>query len=226
MSRQERSISRVTRSKAAAKASYDQLSRWYDLLAGRFERNYQDAGLQQLGVKQGERILEIGFGTGYALVALARSVGSSGKVAGIDLSEGMCRVAKARVDNAHLSKRAELTCGDAARLPYVAQSFDAVYISFTLELFDTPEIPLVLHECSRVLRDGGRLGVIAMSKRGKATVMTRLYAWAHRYFPRYVDCRPIFVRQALEDAGFHVGDVTALSMWGFPVDIVMGSPGA
>lgn len=226
MSRQERSLSRVTRSKEAAKASYDQLSRWYDLLAGRFERKYQDTGLQQLGVKQGERILEIGFGTGYALVALARSVGSSGKVSGIDLSEGMCRVAQERVDKAHLAERVELTCGDAARLPYVAQSFDAVYISFTLELFDTPEIPLVLHECSRVLRDGGRLGVVAMSKRGKATVMTRLYAWAHRKFPRYVDCRPIFVRQALEVAGFHVGDVTALSMWGLPVDIVVGSLGA
>lgn len=226
MSRQERSLSRVTRSKEAAKASYDQLSRWYDLLAGRFERKYQDTGLQQLGVKQGERILEIGFGTGYALVALARSVGSSGKVSGIDLSEGMCRVAQERVDKAHLAERVELTCGDAARLPYVAQSFDAVYISFTLELFDTPEIPLVLHECSRVLRDGGRLGVVAMSKRGKATVMTRLYAWAHRKFPRYVDCRPIFVRQALEVAGFYVGDVTALSMWGLPVDIVVGSLGA
>lgn len=124
MSRQEMSISRVTRSKEEAKASYDQLSRWYDLLASRFERKYQDAGLQQLGVKQGECVLEIGFGTGYALVALARSVGSSGKVSGIDLSEGMCRVAEARVDKTRLSERVELTCGDAARLPYAARSFD------------------------------------------------------------------------------------------------------
>ena len=226
MSRQEMSISRVTRSKEAAKASYDQLSWWYDLLAGCFERKYQDAALQQLEVKQGERILEIGFGTGYALVTLAQSVGSSGKVYGIDLSEGMCRVAQERVRKAHLAERVELTCGDAARLSYVAQSFDAVYISFTLELFDTPEIPLVLHECWKVLRNGGRLGVVAMSKRGKPTVMTRLYEWAHRKFPRYVDCRPIFVRQALEDAGFHVVTVTAMSMWGLPVDVVVGSLGA
>jgi ubiquinone/menaquinone biosynthesis C-methylase UbiE len=225
MSMSEKSISRVTRSKEEARASYDQLSRWYDLLAGRFEQKYQDAGLQKLRVKQGERVLEIGFGTGYALVALAQSVGSSGKVYGIDLSEGMCRVAKARVDNAHLAERVELTCGDAARLPYVAESFDVVYMSFTLELFDTPEVPIVLGECRRVLRAGGRLGVVAMSKRGRDTLMTRLYEWAHRSFPRYVDCRPIFVRQALEDAGFYVGDVTAMSMWGLPVDIVVASKG-
>ncbi len=226
MSRPEMSISRVTRSKEAAKASYNRLSRWYELLAGRFERKYQDVGLHRLQVREGERVLEIGFGTGYALVTLAQSVGSSGKVSGIDLSEGMCRVAEARVRKAHLSERVKLTCGDAARLPYAAQSFDAVYMSFTLELFDTPEIPIVLGECRRVLRAGGRLGVVAMSKRGKATLMTRLYEWAHTTLPRYVDCRPIFIRQALEDAGFHVEAIAALSMWGLPVDVLVGSLGA
>ena len=164
--------------------------------------------------------------TGYALVALARTVGSSGKVCGIDLSEGMCRVAQARAQKAHMAERVKLTCGDAVRLPYAARSFDAVYMSFTLELFDTPEIPTVLRECARVLRDGGRLGVIAMSKRGRVTLMTRLYAWAHQRFPRYVDCRPIPVRQVIEEAGFQVETVTALSMWGLPVEVVVARKGA
>jgi protein-L-isoaspartate O-methyltransferase len=46
------------------------------------EKRFTESGLQKLKVKEGETVLEIGFGTGHALVALARLVGQSGKVYG------------------------------------------------------------------------------------------------------------------------------------------------
>ncbi len=113
-------ISSVTRTRAEAKASYDRMSRWYDLLAGTSEKKYKDRGLQKLNARAGERVLEIGFGTGECIKTLAQAVGSAGQVCGIDLSPGMLQVARAKISKAGLSANVALTCGDAARLPFAA----------------------------------------------------------------------------------------------------------
>jgi demethylmenaquinone methyltransferase/2-methoxy-6-polyprenyl-1,4-benzoquinol methylase len=223
MPRNGKQISRVTRSKEIAKASYDRMSKWYDFLAGTSEWKFTKTGLELLDAHPGERILEIGFGTGRGILSLADSVGDTGRVYGIDLSEGMFQIATSRVEKAGLAGRVDLRCGDASELPHGSNSFDAVFISFTLELFDTPEIPLVLGECRRVLRDGGRITVVAMSKAAEPSLASKLYNWAHQALPNYVDCRPIFVSESLTDAGFRVANRKQMSMWGLPVDAVLGT---
>jgi ubiquinone/menaquinone biosynthesis C-methylase UbiE len=214
-------ITRVARSKDAARNTYDRLSKWYDLLAGSSERKFTEAGLRKLNVQDGEKILEIGFGTGHSLLALARRVGTTGKVYGVDLSEGMFQVASNRLRKNGMSNRVELQCGDAAHLPFSDHFFDAVFMSFVLELFDTPELPLVMRECQRVLNRTGRIGIVTLSK--KESTAVRLYEWFHMRFPAYVDCRPIFARQTVEAAGFCVTDATEMRMWGLPVDVIIAT---
>jgi ubiquinone/menaquinone biosynthesis C-methylase UbiE len=214
-------ISRVPRSKDQAKTNYDRLSKIYDLLAGSSERRYIERGLQILNLRSGEIALDIGFGTGYAIEAMAGAVGDSGRVYGIDISEGMFGVAQQNIEKTGLSGRVELKCEDATKLPYETDFFNTVFMSFTLELFDTPEIPVLLKECHRVLKSGGRICVVALSKEGEPGIALRLYEWAHKSFPATIDCRPIYVQDALQKAGFHVEHVSIQSMWGLPVEIVM-----
>ena len=214
-------VSRVTRSKQQARATYDRLSRWYDLLAGGSEGRYRDAGVRLLAPQEGDTVLEIGCGTGHALLALAKWVGPSGKVYGVDLSPGMLEVTRSRVERAGVAGRVVLECGDALQLPFKEGFFDGVFTSFTLELFDTPEIPLVLSEWRRALRRGGRICVVGMSARSRPNAMTRLYAWLHETFPQYVDCRPIFVRESLEEAGFKILEATEASLFGLRIELVL-----
>lgn len=224
--RPDEEIRPVRRSKGQARDSYDRLSRSYDLLGGWAEKPARDAGLRLLAATEGEKVLEIGFGTGAALVRLARAVGVGGKVWGLDLSDGMLEAAKRRLWREGLLGSVELRLGDGARLPFHPAVFDAVFLSFTLELFDTEEIPRVLGECRRVLRPGGRLVVVSLSKEHRGRLLprlaVRLYESIHDRWPVAVDCRPIYVARALREAGFGIVGTGLAGMWGLPVEIVRG----
>jgi demethylmenaquinone methyltransferase/2-methoxy-6-polyprenyl-1,4-benzoquinol methylase len=184
------------------------------------EKKYRDAGMDLLLAQEGERILEIGFGTGHCLLGIARAVGPSGRVYGLDLSQGMAGIATKRLQKASLLDRVDVQVGDAAFLPQPPASLDAVFMSFTLELFDTPEIPVVLEQCWKVLRKGGRIVVVAMGQPTKPGAAVRIYEWLHAHMPAAVDCRPIPAGRMVEEAGFLLSEKRSMWMWGLLVEII------
>ena len=225
---EEKSISRVLRSHKEAKRSYDRMSLWYDWIPDSGEKKFINLGLEKLKDHKDERLLEIGFGTGLGLVELARSLKLSGRILGIDISEGMGRKAFKRLKKAGLENQVHLICGDGMELPFQKEAFNSVFMSFTLELFDTPEIHCVLQECRRVLSDRGRLCVVSLSRAGTLSRAVKIYEWIHQKIPKYVDCRPIYVREALEHENFSILNREVKTMWGLPVEIVFArktSPG-
>jgi ubiquinone/menaquinone biosynthesis C-methylase UbiE len=220
-------VTRLPRSKDQIRANYNRLSRWYDLLASRPEKRCREIGLQKLAARPGERVLEIGFGTGHCILALAGAVGAKGKVCGIDLSDGMLAVAMARLEKAGLSDRVDLRRGDALDLllaparggPFEPSSFDGILMSFSLELFDASQTPLLLERCRSALKPDGRMAVISLVKKPIAAV--HIYEWFQEHMPSVVDGGPIHAQADLQAAGFEVSDVTAMSMWGLPVEIIL-----
>ena len=197
--------------------NYDRLSRWYDWFAGS-EKRFTWAGLHLLDPRSGERILEIGSGTGHALVHLAHA---GGRVTGLDLSAGMLYRARNKVSRAGVGQ-VGFCQGDALALPFPSRTFHSIFLSFTLELFDDPDIALVLDECYRVLKPIGHLGVVALAREKQLSV--RLYEWFHQRWPQVVDCRPIHVHRSLIHSGFEIQEAQRMTMWGLPVEIVTAQP--
>ena len=187
------------------KKSYGVMSRFYALAEGIFEKGLRRKGLHLLSVTPSEVVLEVGVGTGYSLKEIANFVGEKGKAHGIDVTPQMLELTRKRLKKAGFMDRVELYEGDARRMPYQNGKFDAVYMASTLELFDTPDIPVVLREVKRVLKPSGRLGVASLTKEGReGSLFIRFYEWLHQRVPKYANCRPIYVEKLLEDAGYQI----------------------
>lgn len=215
----------VAEQEETARASYNRMSKIYGMLSDDSEKEFVKIALDEvLQPKEGDIILEPGFGTGQVLLALAEMVGETGRAYGIDISDGMLAQTTKRIKEAGLLHRVDLQRGSATQMPYADDTFDSVFMSFTLELFPEDQIPIVLAECARVLKPRGRLCVACMSKKGKQGAMEKLYEWSHRKFPTFVDCRPIHADEHLTEAGYTIEEDRLLSMWGLAVQIILATP--
>ena len=111
---------------------------------------------RSLALTAGERLLDVGCGPGDAGIALARALGDTGELVGIDSSDQMLRVARARARPA--ACRVRFTRGDASSLEEPADGFDAVRCERTLQWLPDPAVAVA--EMVRVLRPGGRISLI------------------------------------------------------------------
>ena len=224
--KKEKEILRVKTGNEAIQESYGKMSKYYSLAEGFFEKGLRKGALELLNIQEGEIVLEIGFGTGYSLVEIAKRIGKTNKVSGIDLTPQMVEMTSKRLERAGLADRVELYEGDARGLPFENNIFDAVYIATTLELFDAHDIPKVLQQIKRVLKPNGRLGVASLSKEGhESSLFLKLYEWLHKKIPKYIDCRPIYVADCIREAGYKIMKAEELRVVRLaPFKVVIASP--
>jgi ubiquinone/menaquinone biosynthesis C-methylase UbiE len=134
-------------------------------LAARLERRAKaedevaarETYLTLLDITAGERVLDVGCGSGAVTRDIARRVGERGLAVGLDPSPELLAVARGLAEGAGLGDRAEFREGNALRLPFPDGSFDVVVCATVLS--HVPEGEAAIPELARVLRPGGRLGV-------------------------------------------------------------------
>ena len=111
-------------------------------------------------LRPGQRVLDLGSGTGYPALLAASTVGSSGTVIGIDLAEQMLAAAERKAKGLGLAN-VRFQTGDVTELLFERDSFDAVTTRFCLMFL--PDIPKAVAGIIRILKPGGWLAAAVWS---------------------------------------------------------------
>jgi SAM-dependent methyltransferase len=117
----------------------------YDRHVGRYGKQLAGGLLELAGVARGDRVLDVGCGTGQLTMELAAVVGGE-NVAALDLSEAVIAVCRSRVP------AADVRVASAESLPFADGAFDAVLAQLVVNLVDDP--PRAVREMARVARPG------------------------------------------------------------------------
>lgn len=152
-------------------AKKDQVAKMFDNISGNYDflNHFLSLGIDiawrrkaimQLTAIAPKQILDVATGTGdFAIEALKLN---PDKVVGVDISEGMLEVGRAKIKDKHLTDKIELLYGDSENLPFEENKFDAVIVAFGVRNFENLENGLA--EMLRVVRPGGKVIVLEFSK--------------------------------------------------------------
>jgi demethylmenaquinone methyltransferase / 2-methoxy-6-polyprenyl-1,4-benzoquinol methylase len=111
-------------------------------------------------------ILDIGCGTGDLSINIAKHAGKETQITGLDYSQPMLDIARAKAAKAGVSGKVTFVTGDAANLPFPDEHFDCVGISFAFRnlTYSNPLCHPHLAEVKRVLKPGGRYVIVESSQ--------------------------------------------------------------
>ncbi len=135
----------------AVKAAYRRYARIYDILFGPIFHPGRKVIVEALECQPGERILEVGVGTGLSLPLYPDHV----RVTGIDISTEMLEKARQRVEQDGLSQVEEVLEMDAEQMQFADASFDKVVAMYVVSV--VPDLAQLVREMRRVCKPDGEI---------------------------------------------------------------------
>jgi phosphatidylethanolamine/phosphatidyl-N-methylethanolamine N-methyltransferase len=138
---------------ATTRSIYDFHSVFYDATFGRLVKRRIARAISHMNFTDAERILDLGIGTGVSLNYYPRR----GRIVGIDLSPGMLREARKKIDERRL-EHVELVQADAMRLPFADDTFDHVFMSHVISVVSDPY--RLIQETQRVAKPNARIVIV------------------------------------------------------------------
>ena len=141
-------------------SAWEKWDAWLDVSMGSCNRRL----VERARLVSGQRVLDLGCGTGYPAIPAALRVGNTGHVTGVDLAEEMIEVARRKAAALGL-KHVEFRACDVASLPFEDAGFDSVISRFCLMFL--PHLDKALHETRRVLKPGGTVAAAVWAVREK-----------------------------------------------------------
>lgn len=213
--------------------SVDELKEVYARIAKRYDFQHAliTARADQRGrrllvdksVREHDKVLDCGSGTGTTGILAAKRVGPQGRVTLFDLSDAMLAVARRRVMEAGMQARVDFETGDIVHLPFDDDRFDVVLSAYSMcPLYDPQKGAM---ELFRVTRPGGRIGIAHSAEPKNPAIKwiaDRVEAWAWRFSWLSMGCRSVEVLSALQAAGAKVlySTTIGIPLWPFFVFVV------
>ena len=133
-----------------------------DAMSLGIHRIWKDAMLDWLAPRKGMKLLDVAGGTGDIAFRFLKRVKGDGQATILDMTEGMLIAGRQRAEAEKLSDRLDWVVGDAMKLPFGDNTFDAYTISFGIR--NVTRIQDAIAEAYRVLRPGGRFMVLEFSQ--------------------------------------------------------------
>lgn len=164
----------------------------FDRIAGIYDRlnSVMTAGLHHewrrratdlAEVGPGDRVLDVATGTGDLALELARRVGPSGEVVGVDFSERMLELAREKAAGRPEGSGVRFSVANALELPFQSDEFAAATVGFGVRNFS--DLDRGLRELARVVRPGGHVVILEMTTPQRPPLSTFFSLWFDRAVP-------------------------------------------